>query len=126
AAIRVLAQKGYARTSLLDIAREAGMSKGAVHYHFPSKEALLTVVLETACDAVQARSNEAWAEGDDPFESLRRAVRVLWDTRASRSDDALVVADLLAQSLHDETLRPALARFHERSSQQVAHYGIHR
>ncbi|MFW6031642.1 MAG: TetR family transcriptional regulator, partial [Myxococcota bacterium] len=31
AAIRVLARQGYARTSLMDIAREAGMSKGAVH-----------------------------------------------------------------------------------------------
>ena len=29
AAIRVLARQGYARTSLLDIAKEAGMSKGA-------------------------------------------------------------------------------------------------
>src|SRR5690606_23937550 len=68
--------------------------------------------------------NEAWSEGDDPFESLRRALRVLWDTRASRSDDALVVADLLAQSLHDERLRPELARFYELSSQQVADYMV--
>ena len=31
AAIRVLAQKGYARASLNDIAQEAGMSMGALH-----------------------------------------------------------------------------------------------
>ena len=50
AATRVLAAKGYARTSLLDIAREAGMSKGALHYHFPSKEALVGKVLESALE----------------------------------------------------------------------------
>ncbi len=122
AAIRVLAQKGYARTSLLDIAREAGMSKGALHYHFPTKEALLAVVLETACDAVSQRSDAAWQEGENPLVSLRNGVRVLWDVRAARSDEALVVADLLAQSLHDETLRPPLARFFAIGSQQVADY----
>ena len=37
AAIRVLARQGYARTSLLDIAKEADMSKGALHYHYPTK-----------------------------------------------------------------------------------------
>ena len=31
AAIRVLARQGYAKTSLLEIAKEAGMSKGALH-----------------------------------------------------------------------------------------------
>ena len=31
------------------------MSKGAVHYHFPTKESLIEVVLTTATDAVQPR-----------------------------------------------------------------------
>jgi AcrR family transcriptional regulator len=122
AAIRVLAQKGYARTSLLDIAREAGMSKGALHYHFPTKEALLAIVLETACTAVAQRTDAAWQDGENPLVALRMGVRVLWDVRAARSDEALVVADLLAQSLHDPSLRPQLARFFAIGSQQVADY----
>ncbi len=44
AAIRVVARQGYAHTSLKDIADEAGMSKGAVHYHFSTKEALVAKV----------------------------------------------------------------------------------
>lgn len=122
AAIRVIAQKGYARASLLDIAREAGMSKGALHYHFPTKEALLAIVLETACDAVAQRTEAAWEDRENPLVSVRKAVRVLWDVRAVQSDEALVVADLLAQSLHDPTLRPPLARFFAIGSQQVADY----
>ncbi|MEZ4253009.1 MAG: helix-turn-helix domain-containing protein [Polyangiales bacterium] len=107
AAIRVLARaKGYARTSLLDIAREAGMSKGAVHYHFPTKEALIEVVLAEACDVVQRRTL-GWPADQPPLLGLRRALEALWEVRATRTDEALVVADLLAQSLSDPKLRRA-------------------
>ncbi|MFW5876278.1 MAG: TetR/AcrR family transcriptional regulator [Myxococcota bacterium] len=119
AAIRVLARQGYARTSLMDIAREAGMSKGAVHYHFPTKEELMGVVLTTACNAVQQRTLEAWTEGDNPFESLRSSLRELWAARAERSDEAVVVADLLAQSLYDPQLRPQLAEYYRLAATQV-------
>lgn len=119
AAIRVLARQGYARTSLMDIAREAGMSKGAVHYHFPTKEELMGVVLTTACNAVQQRTLEAWTEGDNPFESLRSSLRELWAARAERSDEAVVVADLLAQSLYDAQLRPQLAEYYRLAATQV-------
>ncbi|MEM9073267.1 MAG: TetR/AcrR family transcriptional regulator [Myxococcota bacterium] len=122
AAIRVLAKQGYARTSLMDIAREAGMSKGAVHYHFPTKEALIQVVLKTACDAVQARTIEAWGVGNQPFVSLRKSLETLWGVRATRTDEALVVADLLAQALYDDKLRPQLAEYYELAATQIRDY----
>jgi len=119
AAIRVLARQGYARTSLMDIAREAGMSKGAVHYHFPTKEALIQVVLETACDAVANRTIEAWGTGGDPFASLRSSLEELWRVRAQQTDEARVVADLLAQSQYDDALRPKLAAYYRYAASQV-------
>lgn len=122
AAIRVLARQGYAKTSLLDIAKEAGMSKGALHYHYPTKEALIHAVLETACNAVQARTMKAWSPSDNPFEALRKSLEELWATRAERSDEAVVVADLLALSLYDEALRPRLAEFYELGAQQIRDY----
>lgn len=121
AASRVIARQGYAKTSLKDIADEAGMSKGAIHYHFPSKEALVAKVLLAATDAVAERTREAWqAGGNDPFEALRGAVRELWAVRQSGSDEALVVSSLLAQSLHDEALRPQLAAFYAVSVAQTS------
>jgi AcrR family transcriptional regulator len=122
AAIRVLARQGYARTSLLDIAREAGMSKGAVHYHFPTKEALLSVVLKTACDTVQERTRDVFVMGDDPLTSLRKAVDVLWEARATSSDEVMVVTDFMAQSLHDPSLRPLIAEFYRISTDLVESY----
>jgi len=120
AAMRVIARQGYAHTSLMDIASEVGMSKGAVHYHFPTKEALMAKVLETACDAVAERTRGAWtAQEGNPVEQLRSALRELWRVRAELSNEAKVVADLLAQSLHDQSLREPLAEYYRFASAQV-------
>lgn len=111
AAIRVLSRKGYARTSLMDIAREAEMSKGAVHYHFPSKDELIQKVLETACDEVARRSLDAWNNSGNPLENLRASLEELWLVRVGRTDEAKIVADMIAQSQYDEALRPKLAAY---------------
>lgn len=45
AGVEVLANNGYAKASLMQIALEAGVSKGVVTYHFADKNDLLTEVL---------------------------------------------------------------------------------
>lgn len=45
AALELFAARTYAGTSLRDIAERVGMSKAALYYHFPSKEALLVALL---------------------------------------------------------------------------------
>jgi AcrR family transcriptional regulator len=118
-AIRVLARQGYARTSLMDIAKEAGMSKGAVHYHYPTKESLIQAVLEAATDTVAQRTLEAWGRGDNAVTSIRSAIQELWRIRAERTEEALVIGDLLAQSQYDEGLRPKLAAYYRYAASQV-------
>lgn len=122
AAIRVIARQGYAGTSLMDIAKEAGMSKGAVHYHYPTKEALIEVVLAAACDAVQDRTIKAWSGSANPFESLHASLEELWSARVNRTDEMLVVADLIAQALTDEKLRAPLAEYYRFAAQQIVDY----
>jgi AcrR family transcriptional regulator len=46
AAERLIAQQGYAGTSLRQIISEAGVNLAAVHYHFGSKEELLGAVVD--------------------------------------------------------------------------------
>jgi AcrR family transcriptional regulator len=46
AAMRVFAQKGFARASNRDVAREAGITTGLIYYYFESKEDLLKAALE--------------------------------------------------------------------------------
>lgn len=46
ATISVIAERGYARTTLGDVARAAGLSHGLVNFHFESKEKLLAETLK--------------------------------------------------------------------------------
>ena len=65
AAVRVFAIKGVARTSLDDIAREAGVTRGAIYWHFANK----TDLLNTLWDEVllfYAPLTEASENPDEP------------------------------------------------------------
>jgi AcrR family transcriptional regulator len=67
-ATALFAQRGYARTSLDDIAAGARVTKGALYGHFPSKQALFRAVLhdlEAATTREVARAVEA---ADSPWE----------------------------------------------------------
>lgn len=46
ATIAQLAKLGYAETTIAGVAHEAGFSKGAVQYHFPTKEELIAATVE--------------------------------------------------------------------------------
>jgi AcrR family transcriptional regulator len=45
-AVELFAQHGYERTSLREIAERLGMTKAALYYHYPSKQALLLSIIE--------------------------------------------------------------------------------
>jgi AcrR family transcriptional regulator len=53
-AARAFAHGGYAGTSLNDLIRESGVTKGGFYFHFPSKEALALAVVR--------EKQEQWAE----------------------------------------------------------------
>ena len=48
AALALFIEKGFAATRVEDIAKRAGLSKGAVYLYFPSKEAVLAALVQRA------------------------------------------------------------------------------
>lgn len=76
ATMRVLARKGYAQTTLADVAAEAGVSHGLVNFHFDTKEKLLTETLLFMAE--EYRSNWLGAlekAGPAPAEQLDALLR---------------------------------------------------
>ncbi len=73
AATRCFVRRGFAATRLLDIAREAGLSKGGVYFHYRAKEALFHDILEAQFAALQAR----WDAEQDTDQPADRALRAL-------------------------------------------------
>jgi AcrR family transcriptional regulator len=62
AAEAVIVRDGVANLTLDAVAKEAGVSKGGLLYHFPSKSALTMAIVErlaTRCEANQARALQA-------------------------------------------------------------------
>lgn len=51
AALHIFATKGIKDTTIDDIAAHAALGKGTIYYYFPSKEAILTGVIEATVDA---------------------------------------------------------------------------
>jgi AcrR family transcriptional regulator len=113
AAVKALAKRGYAKTSVSDIAQAAGMSKGAVHYHFESKDDLIARVLDFCAAVARERVRQAWDAPGLPAERIRRAIRELRLMRKDGMPELRVLADLAAQGLHDPRLRAALRRMFE-------------
>src|ERR1700716_2716345 len=66
AATTVMSRQGYASTSMKDIAREAGVAQGLIHYYFGSKEDLVLAVLRQACGEMLDETRRSFAETSGP------------------------------------------------------------
>ncbi|MFE7902016.1 ScbR family autoregulator-binding transcription factor [Streptomyces sp. NPDC057424] len=64
AAAAAFATEGFPQVTIKDIADGAGMTKGAVYFHFPNKEALAVAVLEEFYRRLQETVNGALEHGD--------------------------------------------------------------
>lgn len=76
ATITTLATHGFARTTLTQVARAAGLSHGLVLFHFASKEGLLTDTLAHLAEEYRQNWQSALAAaGDDPTAQLTAIIQ---------------------------------------------------
>lgn len=80
---------GYEATTLARVSKAAGISMGALTFHFPSKEALADAVQERGGSAVRAAADRACACPEPP---LRAAVALTVEIAAMLDEDATVRA----------------------------------
>jgi TetR/AcrR family transcriptional regulator, cholesterol catabolism regulator len=71
---RLFARKGYARSTMVEIAAAAELALGTLYQLFPSKEAILCQLLEAYIDGLTARVRGAIEETADPRTQLARVV----------------------------------------------------
>jgi AcrR family transcriptional regulator len=101
---------GYAGTSVSDLIRAAGITKGAFYHHFPSKESL-------AVEVVRARQAEeamavvkASAGFDRAVDQLRAAVQAASDVKDLDQGQATSMQRLCAELSEDSALAPQIAK----------------
>jgi AcrR family transcriptional regulator len=122
AATRAFAAEGIFGASLIEVTRQAGQrNRGAIHYHFGSREGLLCAVIEPHVDFLREREGEllAVAEGrpDDDVESVVEAIvrpAVELSETGWRGRCVLVIVAELAQQ-DPASLTPELQAMLERT-----------
>ncbi|GAA4059786.1 TetR family transcriptional regulator [Nonomuraea soli] len=101
AAAELFAEQGYRRTSFIDIAERAGISRGSIPWHFGNKLGLLEAVLD---DRLRAVLDGFDRPSDDPFDRVMGFVRL---------PVARLFITLLAEAVEaDSPIREHYARLH--------------
>ena len=71
AAIKIFADKGYQYATIAEIAKEAGISKGLIHFYFESKLDLILYVILSFLEHVNMINAKKLIDADSPVDSLK-------------------------------------------------------
>jgi AcrR family transcriptional regulator len=93
AAGRLFGEEGFAGVSVDDIAAAAGVAKGAVYHHFPSKEALFEAVFERTAAQLQQRVHAAGADSADFLQRLSASARAYFEACAGAPFERIILKD---------------------------------
>ena len=105
-------RKGFAATTVREIASAAGMLPGSLHYRYASKEALLVSLMERAIGRLTDGIREAVANTRDPAERLRLALRAHLRILLS-DDDAVYVMLYDWRAVSSDAARDAIVRLRD-------------
>jgi AcrR family transcriptional regulator len=106
AAASAMRREGYAGTSMKDIAQEAGIAQGLIHYYFRSKDDLVMAVLKQACNEMLSETQEAFrkAEGG-PLERVWPTLEAARERTRHRPEMWRLFFELLPLSFNNPGLR---------------------
>lgn len=108
AATRCFVRRGYAQTRLLDIAREAGLSKGGVYFHYRAKEELFRDILENLSRSLQERWSFDPAVEQPADRTLGRLVTAHLRTMQDHPNEVMLHNLLVAMAVQDPVFRQKL------------------
>jgi TetR/AcrR family acrAB operon transcriptional repressor len=112
AARRVFAHRGVTRTTMEHVAGEAGVSRGAVYWHFANKTALFDAMRLQVSVPLIDRTDLALltAQAADPLTAVERFLRNLVDTIANDSDTRQTFRIMMLKCEYVDEFEPELAR----------------
>lgn len=127
AALRRFVDHGYGATSIDQIARDAGLTKGAVYFYFKGKSALLLELLEQSSALYRDIFERMQASGLDAGAQLEMFVE--WAARVGvKNKDLLLLPILMSLEFNgrDAEVEKAINRLYDRyhdEMERVVRYG---
>ena len=86
AAVRLCASRGFDAVSVESIAREAGLSKGAVYLYFPTKQASLDAALQRHTLILETAELLSTYRDVHPRDAVPEIVRTFWNGLQQRAE----------------------------------------
>jgi AcrR family transcriptional regulator len=119
AALQTLAELGYARTSLREIAQNSQFSHGVLHYYFSDKHDLLTHCVRQYEAACVTRYDEIVASATSAAELEREFSTAMAQTLRTDAPMHRLWYDLRNQSLFEESFRADVLEIDQRREEMI-------
>ncbi|GAB4221128.1 MAG: TetR family transcriptional regulator [Spirochaetes bacterium] len=113
AAYKVVSRKGYYNFTVRDIAREAGLSTGLVHYYFKNKDDLLVSVLRVMNENLSFYLAKALEQTNDPKEKIIIFMDEAFHLVEREKEYFHVLIDFWTQINHNERMRKANVKLYQ-------------
>lgn len=116
AARALIVERGFEGLRTRDIADRVGINVATLHYHVPSKEALVELVAQSLRDEFIAQAEKRPRQGLSPLEMLRHEFTDFRETEVENPALHLVMGELAERARRDEriaaVIRPMQAYWH--------------
>ena len=89
----LFAERGFAETSIEDVVRAAGVTRGALYHHFTSKTDVFRAVFEAEEQELAARLSAEAAKRRDPWEQLEAGCLEFIDVCLDKGHRQIVLID---------------------------------
>ena len=109
-----VSSRGAAGSTFDHVAKEAGVSRGLLHYYFGSKEQLLVEVVRHDCEVRIQAMDERLARADSVDALVDALVSQLEAFVEDEPATQAVVYEMLSASRHSEEIRAELAELYRR------------
>ncbi len=110
----LIAEKGFEGLRTRDIADRVGINIATLHYHVPSKEALVELVAQSICAEFDAMNEAHPRAGLTPLEELRLELANFRRTRRDNPQLIAVLDELSRRARHDANVARQVLPMRER------------
>jgi AcrR family transcriptional regulator len=117
---RSVAQRGAAASTFEHVAREAGVSRGLLHYYFATKEQLLVEAVRRDCELRLELLERQLAGAQTADDFIDLMAQNLQDTLRDDPDFVTLVFELFTLSRRNDEIAAEYAALMRRTREQVA------
>ena len=117
ATIDCLYEVGYSRTTTIEVAARAGVSRGAQLHHFPTKRRLVIVAVRHLLTKRLEEFREAFATLPEGADKYTAVIDILWEKTSNRAFYAWL--ELVVAARTDASLRKTVLEIAEQFSEEV-------